>query len=151
MIIQYKQEYKEQVQKFINECMYKFIGRPYKNRPDIDNIEDYYLKNNGNFLIALKENSIIGTIAIENRGKVGILKRFYVEEQYQHMGVGQSLYTELEQFICNNTEIKTIYLACGRILQSGHKFYTKNGYIQTPELEIEMHVAEDDDFFKKEL
>ena len=32
--------------------MHNFIGRDYKNRPDVMNIEEYYIKNNGLFLIA---------------------------------------------------------------------------------------------------
>ena len=133
--------------------MHDFIGRPYKDRPDVMNIEDYYLKNNGQFLIAydVKEKEIIGTIAIENRGEYGILKRFYVKEDYQRNGIGRKLYNTLEFYIREKTSINKIYLACGRVLKSAHDFYLKNGFKQIDKLDIEMHFANDDDFFVKKI
>ena len=150
-IIQYNNKYKDLINNFINECMYTFINRPYKKREGVLNIEEYYLNNNGNFWIALYNNKIIGTIALENRGNVGILKRFYVDRDYQHLGVGTSLYNIFETYVKNETNINTLYLACGQILNNAHKFYIKNGWMQIPKLEVEMHVASDDDFFKKDI
>lgn len=141
------------VNNFISECMHDFIGRPYKNRPDVMNIEEYYLKNDGQFLIAydVKEKQIIGTIALENRKQYGILKRFYVKEDYQRNGIGRKLYNALEFYIREKTNINKIYLACGNILKKAHNFYLKNGFEQIDKLDIEMHFADDDDFFVKNI
>lgn len=138
---------------FINECMHYFIGRPYKNRPDVINIEEYYLKNNGQFLVAydVKSKELIGTIGLENRGNYGILKRFYVKSNYQENGIGQKLYNILETYAIEKTNINKIYLACGNILTNAHKFYNKNGFKQINKLDIEMHFAADDDFFEKNI
>lgn len=146
-------KFKFDVNNFISECMHNFIGRPYKNRPDVMNIEDYYLKNNGQFLIAydVEENKIIGTIALENREKYGIIKRFYVKEDYQRNGIGRKLYNLLEFYIREKTNINKIYLACGKILNKAHNFYLKNGFEQIDKLDIEMHFADDDDFFVKNI
>ncbi|MBQ9011097.1 MAG: hypothetical protein IJ093_00400, partial [Bacilli bacterium] len=76
--IKYNNQYSKQVADFINESMYMFINRPYKDREDVLDINNYYIKNNGIFYIALDNNKIIGTIALENKGNIGILKRFYV-------------------------------------------------------------------------
>ncbi len=60
-IVQFDEcQFKFDVNNFISECMHDFIGRPYKDRPDVMHIEDYYLKNNGQFLIAydVKEKEI---------------------------------------------------------------------------------------------
>lgn len=146
-------KFKFDVNNFISKCMHDFIGRPYKNRLDVMNIEDYYLKNGGQFLIAydVKEKQIIGTIAIENRGQYGILKRFYVKEDYQRNGIGRKLYNSLEFYIIEKTNINKIYLACGNILKKAHNFYLKNGFEQIDKLDIEMHFAEEDDFFEKNI
>ena len=81
--------------------MHNFIGRPYKDRTDVMDIENYYLKNSGQFFIAydVNDNQLIGTIAIENRGQYGILKRFYVKENYQRNGMGRRLFNSLEFYI----------------------------------------------------
>lgn len=149
-IVQYSPKYKCLINNFINECMFTFINRPYKKRKDVLNIEEYYFYNNGNFWIALDDDEIIGSIALENRGRIGILKRFYVNSDYQNLGIGTLLYNTFEKYVINETNIHTLYLACGKILSRAHKFYKKNGWIQIQKLEVEMHVANDDDFFKKE-
>lgn len=150
-IIEYNEIYDKEINDFVNLCMHIFIGRPFKQRNDLINIKDYYIKNGGNFWIALDNDKIIGTIAIENRGNIGILKRFYVDTEYQNLGIGNSLYNIFEDYVKNNTTIKTLYLACGRVLTNAHKFYKKNNWIQIDQLEIDMHVSIDDDFFKKDL
>lgn len=52
-IIKYQNEFKDEICTFINDSMFTFIDRPYKDRPDVSNIEEYYLKNNGNFWLAI--------------------------------------------------------------------------------------------------
>ncbi len=151
-IITYDDKYSDEVCYFINESMYKFIGRKYKVRPDISKINDYYIKNNGNFWLAIdiKKKQIIGTIALENRNdNYGILKRFYVDEKYQNIGVGTRLYENLIEYIKSNTKINKIYLACGQILKNAHTFYKNKGFVQMNNIDIDMHYSEDDDFFVK--
>ena len=152
-IIKYQDKYKEEICKFINESMHEFIGRPYKERFDVSNIENYYFNNNGNFWLALdvKNNRIVGSIAIENLNNYGILKRFYVNKNYHKLSIGKRLYNILENFVKNETNINKIYLACGHILQDAHKFYLNNGFEQISNIDIEMYYAEDDDFFVKEI
>lgn len=146
-------DYNFDINNFINQSMHEFIGRPYKNREDVLNIQDYYLKNNGNFWIAYDVNNyeILGTIALENRKNYAILKRFYVRSNYQNYGIGQMLYNTLENYIVNETNVNKIYLACGNILSKAHKFYNKNGFKQIEKLDIEMHFADDDYFFVKNI
>mgnify|MGYP004456857083 FL=1 len=153
-IIPYNEKYKQNVCLFINECMHKFIGRPYKERIDVSNINEYYIKNKGNFWLAIdcKTKEIIGTIAIENRdNKSGILKRFYVNEEYQNNGVGSKLYELLYNYVKEMTQINKIYLACGNVLTKAHIFYKNKGFIQQEKIDIDMHFSEDDDFFIKNI
>lgn len=153
-IISYNDSYKNEVCNFINESMHKFIGRPYKERLDVSNIDEYYMKNNGNFWLAIdvKTKKVIGTIALENRNnEYGILKRFYVDEEYQNNGVGSKLYEIFYDYAKTMTEINKIYLACGNVLRKAHSFYESKGFIQQGSLDIDMHFADDDDFFVKDI
>lgn len=138
---------------FINFNMHKFIGKPFQQRQDIIDVQKHYLQNGGNFWIAVDEtkNIIVGTLALEIRDKDGIVRRFYVDENYQSLGIGNRLYTALEQYAVCKTDIKTLYLACGKILKSAHQFYRKHGFEQTDRLGIEAHVSEEDDYFRKDL
>lgn len=153
-VIPYNDSYKNEVCNFINESMHKFIGRPYKERLDVSNIDEYYMKNNGNFWLAIdvKTKKVIGTIALENRNnEYGILKRFYVDEEYQNNGVGSKLYEIFYDYAKTMTEINKIYLACGNVLRKAHSFYESKGFIQQDSLDIDMHFADDDDFFVKDI
>lgn len=152
-IIQYQEKYKDEICSFVNDCMHNFIGRPYKERIDVSNIEEYYIKNNGNFWLAIdvKSEKIVGSIAIENRGNYGILKRFYVDKEHQKLGIGSRLYEIFYNYVKDNTKIEEINLACGEILKEAHKFYIKNNFKQVEKLPIKMHYADDDDFFVKKV
>jgi GNAT superfamily N-acetyltransferase len=98
--IEYDKRYLEEINCFINESMHKFINRPYKIRKDVANIEKYYLKNDGNFWIAIDTtcNKIVGTLALEKRKDIGIVKRFYIQEEYQNRKIGTNLYSLLEEY-----------------------------------------------------
>jgi len=153
-VIKYNDNYKKEVCTFVNESMHKFIGRDYKERPDVSNINDYYIRNNGNFWLAIdaKTKKVIGTIALENReNKYGILKRFYVDEEYQNNGVGSKLYDMFYNYTTTKTKINKIYLACGNVLDKAHQFYKRKGFIQKNSIDIDMHFAKDDDFFVKDI
>ena len=132
---EYDNIYLEEINNFINESMHKFINRPYKVRQDVANIEEHY---------------IIGTIGLEKRENIGIVRRFYVQKEYQNRKIGTDLYQILESY-CKKSNIKILYLACGNVLEKAHRFYLNNGYKQIDKLEIDMHIGENDDFFKKVL
>lgn len=151
-IVTYDEKYKREVCDFVNESMHKFIGRDYKERPDVLNINDYYIKSKGNFWLAIdiKTKKIIGTIALENRNdNHGILKRFYVDKDYQNIGVGSKLYEIFSSYVEKETKINKIYLACGSVLKNAHQFYKRKGFIQIKHIDIDMHFVDDDDFFVK--
>lgn len=150
--IEYHKKYLEEINSFVNESMHKFINRPYKVRKDVANIEDYYLKNGGNFWLAIDItlNKIVGTIGLEKKKEIGIVKRFYIQEEYQNRKIGTTLYFSLEEYSKKNN-VKILYLACGKVLEKAHRFYLNNGYERIDKREIDMTVGENDDLFKKIL
>ena len=148
----YDNSYLKEINDFINERIHKFISRPYKVRQDVANIKEHYIKNGGNFWLAIdtKTNKIIGTIGLEKRDNMGIVRRFYVQEEYQNKKIGTKLYQMLEEY-CKEVDVKILYLACGNILEKAHRFYFNNGYKQIAKMEIDMHIGVNDDLFKKVL
>lgn len=54
--LEYNNLYLEEINNFINESMHKFINRPYKIRQDVANMEEHYIKNGGNFWVAIDTN-----------------------------------------------------------------------------------------------
>lgn len=119
----------------------------------IGNKNNRGIKNNGNFWLAIdvKSDKIVGSIAIENRDKYGILKRFYVDKEFQKLGIGNRLYKTFYNYVKEKTNIEEIDLDCGKILKEAHKFYIKNNFEQVESLPISMHYADDDDFFIKKV
>lgn len=150
--VEYNNIYLEEINNFINESMHKFINRPYKVRQDIANIEEHYIKDGGNFWVAFDTdfNKIVGTIGLEKREDIGIVRRFYIQEEYQNKRIGTNLYQILEKY-SKEVNIKILYLTCGNVLEKAHRFYLNNGYKQIDKMEIDMHVGENDDSFKKVL
>ena len=150
--IEYDNIYLEEINTFINESMYKFINLPYEVRQDVAEIEQYYIKNGGNFWVAIdkKLNKVIGTIGLEKREHIGIVKRFYIQEEYQNKRVGTNLYQMLEKY-CRENNIEVLYLTCGKILKKAHRFYFNNGYKLIDKMEIDMYIRENNDSFKKVL
>lgn len=150
--VEYNNIYLKEINDFINESMHRFINRPYKVREDVANIDEHYIKNDGNFWLAIDTNfnKIVGTIGLEKREDIGIVRRFYIQEEYQNNKIGTNLYQILEKY-SKEANIKILYLACGNVLKKAHRFYINNGYKQIDNLEIDMHVGENDDFFKKIL
>ena len=65
-IIEYDEKYSKSTNDFVNLSMHIFIGRPFKQREDLINVKKYYIANSGNFWIAIDEDNIVGTIALEN-------------------------------------------------------------------------------------
>ena len=43
-IIEFNKKYSKEVNNFVNLSMHNFIGRPFKQRKDLINIEEYYIE-----------------------------------------------------------------------------------------------------------
>ncbi|MBQ9011751.1 MAG: GNAT family N-acetyltransferase, partial [Bacilli bacterium] len=101
--------------------------------------------------IALDNNKIIGTIALENKSNIVIFKIFYVDKNYKKLGIGNLLYEMIETYIKEKTKIKKVILTCNEILTDAHKFYLKRGYKQVAHLELELEHLDNDYFFIKSI
>lgn len=151
-ILPYSPAYRAEVNDFVDRCMHELLGRPRQNRPDLMHVEEYYLARGGGFWCAVTQSGrVVGTIALENQGETGIMKRFYVAGAYQSAGLGSRLHAVFDAYVREQTHINMLYLSCDKGLEKAHRFYAKHGYRLAPPKEVGVHVAPNDDFFEKEI
>ncbi|MCC8078345.1 MAG: GNAT family N-acetyltransferase [Oscillospiraceae bacterium] len=85
-IIKYQGEYKQQVIDLILHIQNDEakIDLQIEEQPDLLDVEEYYFKNGGNFLIAIEDNKVIGTFAYMNYGNGNaVLKKFFVAASWR--------------------------------------------------------------------
>ena len=146
-IIKYDNKYAKETMKFVNDSMHFFMKKPYVKREDLINIHDYYIKNGGTFYLAIHNDTVIGTIGLENQGDIGIVKRFYVEKRFQKSGIGNKLHKKLEKFVEEKTDIKKTILVCNKMLKDAHRFYRKHGYRKVKKLEVQIKVDNIENYY----
>lgn len=150
--IEYTENYQIEIHQFLTELISSSLSSKPCFHSDLENIISY-IDNGGNFWIALCEetDSVVGTLALEKvSDSVGILRRFYVREQYRGHQIGYHLFTMFEEYL-KQTSIKTIYLYSHESLKKSHSIYERNGFIRIPKKEyIEDLPLEDRFYFKKE-
>lgn len=122
------------------------------DQPELLCIYEKYFVPGGCFWVAKDDGKVIGSIGLMNYGNgIGILKKFFVYEQYQGypLHLGQKLYSKLLSF-AKKQHIKKIILDTPKNTERAHKFYTKAGFkkIEKNELPIEYdYPYKDCDFF----
>lgn len=138
-IYKYNKLLQDEVESFIKSNIKKEITNIDKKSlihitKDLEDIDKNYIANGGELLLAydVKENKIVGTIAITYENEVCMLKRFYVDKDYRSQKIGLILYAELDKVI-KEKHIEKIYLTSGNNLENAHKFYEKNGWEESKE------------------
>lgn len=96
---------------------------------DIKDIKKFYFQNQGSFFIAEDKNKIIGTIGIEQEGKIKArIKRLYILEEYRRKGIAQKLLDKAINF-CKKNKYKKVILTTLYNLKPALNFYKKNNFI----------------------
>lgn len=147
-IIAYADQYKVQTINFILSILENEFGYTNIERPDLYDIPNIYQQNGGNFWIAILNNKIIGTIAIQNyeNGR-GFLKRMYVKKELRKKGIGQELINILLKF-AKNSGYKIIYTSTVEEFISARNFYNKNGFIEINNLPDDLDAPGDNIFLE---
>jgi len=135
-IIEYSDEYKEQVKDLIFDVYEKERVRPRKDRPDLDIIKETYQDNNGNFWVAIGKEKVIGTIGLINQGKErASMHRFAVTKKFRgkEKGVSAKLFSALLEF-AGNKGYKKLFLGTWPDAIAAMKFYERNGFVKIESL-----------------
>ncbi|MFK7770701.1 MAG: GNAT family N-acetyltransferase [Saprospiraceae bacterium] len=149
-IISFRKKYQESVNSLVAEIAKEFqnpISKPFSNiRKKI--VDKYW--------IAIKEDMVIGTIAIlkiENRNS--ILKKMFVHKKYRgkEKGISNLLLETAFQW-CQEEGISKVYLGTMVQFKGAHRFYEKNGFQEIRQSELPVgfvHNPIDDIFYRKNL
>ena len=100
------------------------------DQKDLLDIENFYIKKNGNFWVAIDAEKLIGTIAlIDIDNWQSALRKMFVHKDYRgkEKGVGQLLLDTLIDW-CKQKSITEIYLGTVAQLHAAKRFYVKNGF-----------------------
>ncbi|WP_407887625.1 GNAT family N-acetyltransferase [Levilactobacillus sp. N40-8-2] len=158
-IISYTPKYRNQVialilylQNFDNK-----VNLSLEEQPDMANITDHYLKKQGGFWLAINDtDDVIGTIGLlPEDGHYGILKKFFVHQDYRGAtaGVSHQLFTTLLA-AAKERQLQHILLDTPAACHRAHHFYRKNGFTEISRADVPLSYDYPDReslFFVKDL
>lgn len=130
-ITPYSGEYKDQVRDVIGKTLASVgVVEPESlpiDDPDLENIETEYT----GFWIAFVEGKVVGTVAIRDMGEqVAKLNRMFVLAEHHGSGIGQQLLDTAANF-AEEHGFKKLVLDTDEKMHRAHKFYERNGFLQT--------------------
>lgn len=104
------------------------------DQPDLQDIENFYLKPGGGFWGAFQDDVLIGTIAlIAADARTGVIRKMFVRKEYRggEIAAAQQLLNVLTSY-CREHDITDIYLGTVDILKAAQRFYLRNGFEEIP-------------------
>ena len=103
------------------------------DQPDLSDINGFYIKPGGNFLIALDNETVIGTIAVLNiLNNTYALRKMFVAPDYRgkEKGIAKLLLDELLTWL-KEQRAREVYLGTTSKYLAAHRFYEKNNFVET--------------------
>jgi len=143
VILPFQPENQEEVKELILNGLVEHWGRldPSKN-PDLNDIASSYAQ--GTFLVAWKENQIVGTGALIWRsGEIGEIVRMSVAKEFRRSGIGRLILQRLIEE-AQAKGFKKIILETTNTWDEVIQFYLRCGFQIT-------HYQDEDVYFKMEL
>lgn len=121
------------------------------DQPDLLNIKSFYQTGNGNFWVAIQDNTVIGTISLLDIGNQELaLRKMFVKKEYRgpKYQVASRLLNNALKW-AKEKSIKTVYLGTTPQFVAAHRFYEKNGFesIEIEQLPASFPVLEVDKKF----
>lgn len=108
------------------------------DQPDLNDIKNFYQNHKGNFWIAIKDEDVIGTIALLDLGKqAAALRKMFVKKEFRGnaSSVANTLLSTVIKHASENN-IQSIYLGTTSSFLAAHRFYEKNGFIEITTQEL---------------
>jgi len=117
---------------FIDKSLKKEFPETYHHL-DADDLNDLRNAYNGErdiFLVAKKEDNIVGTIAIkEENSEVALLRRLFVAQEYRSKGFGSALIKKAIDF-CKDQNYSMISFRGNNQMDKAIRAIEKNGFIR---------------------
>ena len=139
-IISYREELKQQIIDLILHIQNEEakINLPLQ-QPDLLDIKYSYISRGGEFLVAIENGAVIGTIAFMNYGDHNaVLKKFFVQAEYRSQGIGLALYKKLLGVLVEQG-YKKVLLNTPAVAVKSHHFYEKAGFKVISKQELPFH------------
>ncbi len=112
------------------------INLSLEEQPDLFNINKSYQQGGGEFLIAVFDGKVIGTIGLMMKeNNCAIMKKFFVKKEYRSQKVGLALYSELIKF-AKTSNVRHIILDTPSVAKTSHRFYEKAGFYKVDKTEL---------------
>ncbi|KAF6570239.1 GNAT family N-acetyltransferase [Paenibacillus polymyxa] len=102
-----------------------------EDQPDLLDIENFYQRGNGNFWVALREGTVVGTVALLDIGdRKAALRKMFVKQNYRGktFNVSNQLLHHAIGW-AKERSIEEIYLGTTPQFVTAHRFYEKNGFV----------------------
>ena len=104
------------------------VNVTYDEQFDLKDITGVYMRNNGNFWLAMAGDTLVGTIGLIDIGNnTGALKKMFVHAEYRRSTIGKKLLDTLLQW-ARNHGMRHLYLGTAETLTAAHRFYEKNSF-----------------------
>ena len=128
----YHKKYHDRVVELILHVQRNEFGVPitHKDQPDLDTIETFYQRGNGNFWVAVIGDDVVGTIALIDIGNNQVaLRKMFVNEKFrgQPYRTGQVLMDTVFAWAAQRGITEIILGTLDRFV-AAQKFYLKNGF-----------------------
>jgi len=101
-----------------------------EDQPDLADIASFYQRGDGNFWVALADDTVVGTIGLLDIGRCeGALRKMFVAagRRGPENGVARGLLETLLAW-CRARGLRQIYLGTTAAFLAAHRFYEKNGF-----------------------
>lgn len=112
------------------------LGFDEQEQTDLIDTKTFY--ENGCFWTAKFKNEIVGTIGLQRLDKKNaVLRKLFVEKEFRGKDytIALLLFEKLIEFV-KKEQIKTIWLDTPSVASASHRFYEKNGFIQTDKINL---------------
>ena len=134
-IVQFSKVHQESVEKLVLPIQQIEFAVPItrEEQPDLTDIQGTFFCGGGGFWVALSCDEVVGTIGIVDIGNSEVaLKKMFVRADFRgkEYGVSAQLMDRVKQH-CRENGIERIYLGTTSQMAAAHKFYEKNGFIET--------------------
>ncbi|CAI8754611.1 GNAT family N-acetyltransferase [Bacillus pseudomycoides] len=128
----YESKYQSEVVDLIIHIQQKEYNVPItkEEQPDLQEIEQFYQRDNGSFWVAIHDGKVVGTVALLDIGNQQVaLRKMFVKKEFRgKVWNTASMLLQTAISWAKERELEGIYLGTTVQFLAAHRFYEKNGF-----------------------